>query len=84
MKKINKYFLTITALIASFSMLVSCDNDFENPNSTTSKTILTTRDGLFALSIGVRQLYSTTTLPLSLHLKHPLLLQEKWQIPLLF
>lgn len=62
MKKLNKYFLTITALIASFSMLVSCDNDFENPNSTTSKTILTTRDGLFALSIGVRQLYSTTTL----------------------
>jgi hypothetical protein len=60
MKKLNIYFLTITALVASFSMLVSCDNDFENPNSTTSETILNTKDGLIALSIGIRQIYSTT------------------------
>ncbi len=60
MKKLNIYFLTITALVASFSMLVSCDNDFENPNSTTSETILNTKDGLIALSIGIRQVYSTS------------------------
>lgn len=62
MKNLNKFLLTTVIMIFSISLLLSCDNDFENPNATTSDKIINTRDGLLTLSVGVRQLYSTTSL----------------------
>lgn len=61
MKKFNKHFLKTTILMFSSALLISsCTNDFINPNATTDASILTSRDGLFALSVGVRQIYSTS------------------------
>lgn len=40
----------------------SCDLDLSNPNAATEQEVLNTKDGLFALSIGMRQLYSTQAL----------------------
>ncbi|MBC6400510.1 MAG: RagB/SusD family nutrient uptake outer membrane protein [Ekhidna sp.] len=42
-----------------FTSLVSCETDFVNPNSPTNDQILTSREGLFGLSTGILQLYST-------------------------
>jgi len=50
--------IKINALILMIFM-VSCETDFVNPNSPTDEQILTTRAGLFTLSTGVVQLYST-------------------------
>ncbi len=41
---------------------ISCDSDFPNPNNPTEEIILGTKDGLFALSVGINQYYSTTVL----------------------
>jgi hypothetical protein len=60
MKNMNRLFIATILMALLMPSLQSCDNDFENPNSTTSETILNTKDGLIALSVGVRQLYSTT------------------------
>lgn len=40
----------------------SCDLDLSNPNAATEQEVLSTKDGLFALSVGMRQLYSTQAL----------------------
>ncbi|MCI4441990.1 MAG: hypothetical protein JHC39_00650 [Lentimicrobium sp.] len=61
MKKFNKHFQKITFLMFSTALLItSCTNDFKNPNATTDASVLTSKDGLFALSVGVRQVYSTS------------------------
>ncbi|GAA3989665.1 RagB/SusD family nutrient uptake outer membrane protein [Mucilaginibacter dorajii] len=52
-----KYLIVVFTLIAS-----SCKLDQVNPNSATDQNALTTRDGIIALSIGLRQFYSTTGL----------------------
>lgn len=50
-------------LLVVFTLVVSsCKLDQLNPNSATDKDALTTRDGIIALSIGLRQYYSTTGL----------------------
>ena len=41
-------------------LLSSCSTEFTNPNATTDASILTNKQGLFALSVGVRQAYSTS------------------------
>ncbi|SNC75558.1 SusD family protein [Hymenobacter gelipurpurascens] len=40
----------------------ACDLELANPNAATDAQTLTTREGLFALSVGLRQIYSTAAL----------------------
>ncbi len=40
----------------------SCETDFTNPNSPTDAQVLNSREGLIALSIGIKQQYSVTGL----------------------
>ncbi len=54
---IYKYFLPLLVLFVS-----SCDLDQTNPNSATDEQVLNTREGIIALSIGIRQNYSTNGL----------------------
>jgi hypothetical protein len=50
-------------LIVAFTLVVSsCKLDQVNPNNATDQQVLTTRDGIIALSVGLRQFYSTTGL----------------------
>jgi len=56
-----RYKFIAIALIGILS-LQSCETDFPNPNAPTEEQALTSREGLLALSIGIRNLYSTTGL----------------------
>lgn len=38
---------------------LGCETEFTNPNSPTDAQVLNSRDGLFALGVGIKQLYST-------------------------
>lgn len=42
--------------------LISCEMDLANPNAATEQDVKNTKDGLFALAIGIRQVYSVTAL----------------------
>lgn len=42
--------------------LTSCDLDITNPNAATDSDVLNSKDGLFALAVGIRQNYSTSAL----------------------
>jgi hypothetical protein len=59
MKSKIKY-LSIT--LAAALMLSSCKLEQINPNAATDQLVLNTREGIIALSIGLRQFYSTTGL----------------------
>lgn len=50
----------ITCLLLVF--VSSCKLDVINPNNATDQQVLTTREGIIALSIGLRQYYSTSGL----------------------
>jgi hypothetical protein len=54
---LSKAILTLSAVVLS-----SCDLDVVNPNNPIEDEILTSRDGLINLSVGMRQIYSTSTL----------------------
>jgi hypothetical protein len=54
---IYKYLLPVLVLFVS-----SCELDQTNPNSATDEQVLSTREGIIALSIGIRQNYSTNGL----------------------
>ncbi|WP_158994718.1 RagB/SusD family nutrient uptake outer membrane protein [Mucilaginibacter sp. L196] len=57
-RKINyKYFVIAVVLVIS-----SCKMDQVNPNAASDAQVLTTREGIIALSVGLRQYYSTTGL----------------------
>jgi len=43
-------------------VVTSCNRDFPNPNNPTQEVVLGSKDGLFALSVGIGQYYSTTAL----------------------
>lgn len=61
MKKINRFRYIL--FLAIFLMAgVSCETDFPNPNNPTEETLLNSKDGLFALSIGMHQYYVTTVM----------------------
>ena len=61
MKKI--YYIKLVTLALLFSMVVtSCKKDFPNVNNPNEEIVLNTKDGLFALSVGINQYYSTTVL----------------------
>jgi hypothetical protein len=52
----------IPLLILLSVLISSCKLDVINPNTATDQQVLTTREGIIALSIGLRQFYSTTGL----------------------
>ncbi len=54
---IYKYLLPVMVLFVA-----SCELDQTNPNSATDQQVLSTREGIIALSIGIRQNYSTNGL----------------------
>ncbi len=49
-------------LLIGSSLFPACETEFENPNNPTEDVVLGTKDGLFALAIGIRQYYSVTAL----------------------
>ncbi|WP_223860899.1 RagB/SusD family nutrient uptake outer membrane protein [Spirosoma validum] len=53
--------IRIFLVIAALSM-AGCKLDITNPNGPTDAQVLTTRDGMITLSIGMRQFYSTSGL----------------------
>lgn len=57
-RKINYIYVWVAVMI----MCSSCKLDQINPNAPSDKETLTTREGIIALSIGLRQFYSTTGL----------------------
>jgi len=64
MKNIN--YIKIVALAIVFSLTVtSCNRDFPNPNNPTEDVVLNTKAGLFALSVGLNQYYTTSVLRLA-------------------
>ncbi|MBQ0735597.1 RagB/SusD family nutrient uptake outer membrane protein [Aquimarina celericrescens] len=54
----SKYALILLAV----TLLISCETDFENPNSATDEQVFSSREGIFAATVGMRQLYSTNGL----------------------
>lgn len=58
MKSIVKNLVILSMLIS----VASCDLDLANPNAATEDAVLTTKDGLFALAIGTRQVFSVNAL----------------------
>jgi len=54
------------AVIALFALLTvvitSCKTDFPNPNNPTEEVIFSSKEGLFAISIGLKQYFTTTVL----------------------
>lgn len=61
MKNIMKNKIAVILLIGGF-LFTACETDFANPNNPVEDVVLETRDGLFALAIGLRQYYSVTAL----------------------
>lgn len=59
MKKIFKK-TGILLLTGVLFLSAGCEMDTVNPNAPTESEVLTTRDGIIALSVGVRQFYSTS------------------------
>lgn len=57
MKIFNK--IMIAFLVISFA---SCELDLTNPNAASEDQVLNTKDGLIALAVGIRQVYSTSVL----------------------
>ncbi|UYZ62916.1 RagB/SusD family nutrient uptake outer membrane protein [Hymenobacter weizhouensis] len=49
-------------LLPGLLALAACDLDLPNPNAADDEQALTTREGLFGASVGLRQVYSTSTL----------------------
>lgn len=49
-------------LLAVFFLSTSCETEFENPNNPTEDVVLGTKDGLYALAVGIRQYYSVVAL----------------------
>lgn len=58
-RKIN--IVVVVSLICGL-LITGCETDFPNPNNPTEKLAIETKEGLFALAIGLRQYYSVTTL----------------------
>jgi hypothetical protein len=59
----NIFYTKLAALFIIFSLFAtSCDTDFANPNNPTEDIIFGSKDGLFALSVGINQYFSTTAL----------------------
>ena len=59
MKNNIKYIVVCTLMLFG---IYSCETDFDNPNAATEEQTFSTREGVFAAAIGLKQLYSTTGL----------------------
>ncbi len=60
MKNLIYKFLVLT--LGANMLVSSCTLDYINPNAATEAQVLSSKDGLFALAIGIKQLYSTSAL----------------------
>ena len=61
----KRYITRLAALVVTSLLLLTapgCDLSIPNPNSASDAVVLTTRDGLLALSVGMRQYYANNTL----------------------
>jgi len=55
--------ITIVAILAFCLLAISsCETEFFNPNNPTEDVIFDSKDGLYALSIGLKQYFTTTVL----------------------
>ncbi|GHA72605.1 RagB/SusD family nutrient uptake outer membrane protein [Pontibacter akesuensis] len=61
MKNISSLF-KVGVLSAGLLLTSGCELDITNPNAASDKEVLSSRDGIIALSVGVRQFYSTSGL----------------------
>jgi len=59
MKNIFSY-LKLAVLSSSLLLTSSCELDIANPNAASDLQVLSSRDGIIALSVGLRQFYSTS------------------------
>lgn len=59
MKKKSLYSIYLSAALL---LLGSCKLDYENPNGPVEDQVITTREGLISLAVGVKSYYSTTGL----------------------
>lgn len=57
--KFIKNRITIYMVVLLSITTYSCETDFVNPNAPTDAIVLTTRDGLLNLGLGIKMLYST-------------------------
>ena len=55
-------YIIVSILLVSTFLFTACETDFDNPNSPTQEEVLTTKEGLYAYAIGIRQYYSTSAL----------------------
>ena len=63
MKPLSFFRSATTALMLVLSIgASSCALDFANPNAAAEGQVLTTRDGLFTLAVGMQQFYATSTI----------------------
>ena len=59
----NIHYIKIVALSLFMSLVVtSCNREFPNLNNPTEEVVFGSKDGLFALSVGISQYYTTTVL----------------------
>ena len=61
MKKMKTYKIASILFIIG-CLFTACQTEFENVNNPTEEVVLKTKEGLFALAIGIRQYYSTVAL----------------------
>jgi len=47
-------------LLTTVLAITSCETNFENPNAASSDQVFTSREGIFAATIGMQELYSTS------------------------
>lgn len=54
-----RFHISFLCFLFLLATLGSCSLDYDNPNAATETQVLSTKEGLIALSIGIQQLYST-------------------------
>ncbi len=64
--KFKKYAIQKYITLILLVIMGACDTEFVNPNNPTEEQILSSREGLFGLAVGLRQIYSTDGLRFSL------------------
>jgi starch-binding outer membrane protein, SusD/RagB family len=63
--KTHSFFKTIVSVGAVCMVMMSssgCSLDYVNPNAAAQNQVLTTREGIFSLAVGLQQYYATQTL----------------------
>ncbi|MCB0262874.1 MAG: RagB/SusD family nutrient uptake outer membrane protein [Calditrichia bacterium] len=58
----KKYRIAIAAVAIIALIVTACDTNFVNPNNPTEDVIFESKDGLFALCIGLNQYFTTTVM----------------------